>query len=82
MTLAADVRSGIDGISWHAGAERLLGRYAMRAGALVDAGGRLQGSLGGGVRLGRLGIDSALYTRSANLVGDRALMLGFSLAIH
>lgn len=81
-TLAADVRRGIDGTSWHAGAERELGRYALRAGALVDAGGRLQGSLGGGVRLGRLGIDSALYTRSANLVGDRALMLGLSLAIH
>jgi len=82
LTLAADVRRGIDGTSWHLGAERELGRYALRAGALVDAGGRLQGSAGGGVRLGRLGIDSALYTRSANLVGDRALMLGFSLAIH
>lgn len=81
-TLAADVRRGVDGTSWHLGAERELGRYAVRAGALVDAGGRLQASAGGGVRIGRLGIDSALYTRSANLVGDRALMLGFSLAIH
>ncbi len=82
LTLAADVRRGVDGTSWHLGAERTLGRYAVRGGALVDAGGRLQASAGGGVRIGRVGIDSALYTRSANLVGDRALMLGFSLAIY
>jgi len=82
LTLAADVRRGVDGTTCHLGAERLIGRYALRGGALLDQGGRLQASAGGGVRIGRLGIDSALYTRSVNLVGDRALMLGLSFAIH
>ncbi len=81
-TVAADVRHGIEGMTGHLGTETHLGRYALRAGALVDEDGRVQASGGAGVRLGRIGIDSALYTRSANFVGDRALMLGVSLAIY
>ncbi len=81
-TVAADLRRGIDGVTSHLGAETRFGRYAVRGGALIDTAGRLQGSGGGGVRLGRIGIDTALHTRGANLVGDRALMLGLSLAIH
>jgi hypothetical protein len=81
-TLATDLRHGIEGTSWHAGGETHVGRYALRGGAILDPAGRLQGTGGGGVRLGRVGFDASLASTSANLAEERALMLGLSLAIY
>ena len=81
-TLATDVRHGIAGTSWHLGGETHLGRYALRGGAILDPAGQLQGTGGGGVRLGRVGFDASLASTSANLAEERALLVGLSLAIY
>jgi hypothetical protein len=81
-TLAANLRYGIDGMSYHAGAENRLGLYVLRAGAMLDGGGHLQATGGGGIRLGPVGLDASLSTSSANLAEERALLLGLALAIY
>jgi len=81
-TLATDVRHGIDGLSYHLGAETRLGIYALRGGALLDGAGLLQATGGGGIRMGPVGLDASLFTSSANLAEKRALLLGLALAIY
>ncbi len=83
LTLAADVRHGLDGTSGHLGTEVRLSRlFAVRGGAMVDGAGKIQGTGGGGVRLGMLGLDAAVASSSANLAEKRALYLGLSLALY
>jgi hypothetical protein len=82
MTLATDVRHGIDGTSWHVGTETRLGIYALRGGTILDSAGHLQITGGGGVRLGPIGLDAGLSTSSANLAEERVLGLGVALAIY
>ncbi len=81
ITLASDLRYGPGGPSWHVGAERTLGPYALRGGTSVDSHGNQQFSGGGGVRLGKVGVDMAVYTVNSSLSEDRALMLGGSISL-
>ena len=81
-TLAADVVRSVNATLGHAGVERWLGMWAVRAGGSVDANRLAQGSLGTGVRLGRLGVDVAVASHSRNVSRERALELGAGVSLY
>lgn len=81
-TLAADVQRDVNATLGHAGIERWLGLWALRAGGSVDANRMVQGSLGTGVRFGRIGLDLALASHSRNVTRARALELGAGVSLY
>lgn len=81
-TFAADVVRGVNATLGHAGVERWLGMWAVRAGGSVDANRLVQGSLGTGVRLGRIGLDLAVASHSRNVTRERALEMGAGLSLY
>lgn len=81
-TLATNIRLGVEGTSWHLGAETHVNRFVLRAGTILDGQQRFQGTGGAGVRLGPIGFDVSLASVSANFVGDRALMLSTALVLY
>lgn len=83
FTVATSAERGMAGTSGHLGVEHRLARlFAVRGGVELDGSGKLQGTGGGGVRFGPVGLDAALTTSSANLSEKRALLLGLSLALY
>jgi hypothetical protein len=81
-TLATNIRHGVEGTSWHLGAQTHLNRFVLRGGTILDGQQKLQGTGGTGVRLGPVGFDLSLATVSANLAGDRALMLSTAIVLY
>jgi hypothetical protein len=82
VTLAADVVRGVNATIGHAGVERWLGIWALRVGGNLDANKLVQGSLGTGVRLGRIGLDVAVASHSRNVSRERALELGAGVSLY
>ncbi len=80
--LAADAVQGVLRWSGHAGAETWFGNLAVRGGLTYDQNRMVQYSLGGGLRLGRVGLDAALATNSRNLTRERGLELGLGLTVY
>ncbi len=79
--VAADVRRGLYATTAHAGLERWVGPFALRGGASLDANRRTQLSGGLGIRLGPIGIDTAIATHNRNLVNERAVELGLGIGL-
>ncbi len=82
LLLAADVQRTPNATLAHAGAELWRGRWALRAGAMLDAYQDPQVSGGVGVRLGRIGLDAAVATHSRNVQRERTAELGLGLTFY
>jgi hypothetical protein len=79
---AATLMKNVGDPSVHLGAERWLGRWALRAGGSLDNRQLPQFAGGTGVRLGAVGIDMGLSTHSRTITGERGLEMAFSLALY
>jgi hypothetical protein len=80
--VAADLVNGMLGTSYHVGAERWFGLFAIRSGFSVDTEHKLQFAGGGGVKLGKLGLDLGATSHSRNLSSERGIELGAGLALY
>jgi hypothetical protein len=78
---AADVRHSPIATTAHAGLERWVGPFALRAGGSVDANRRTQLAGGLGIALGRVALDAAVATHNRNLENQRVVELGLGLEV-
>lgn len=79
-TVAADVVSDELGTTTHAGFERWLGAFALRAGVRVDREHQPHWSGGVGARMGRVGLDLAAATHTRNLMNEEQSEVALGLS--
>lgn len=82
LFVAASAITGVAGTELRVGGEKWFGPVALRGGTGIDRRNKLQFGLGGGVRLGPVGLDVALMTHSASISGERGIRLASSIAIY
>ena len=81
-TLAADVVRNELYTGIHIGAERWLGRVAVRGGTYRDSNDRWQFTGGTGIRFGGIGLDTAVGTNQRNTQEARAVELCASITLY
>lgn len=80
--LAADLVTSRWGTNVHLGAERRLGRMALRGGVLTDDRSELQAAWGAGVAVSRVWLDVGFQTHALAVTGERGITLGTSIALR
>ncbi len=82
-TIAADIVDGPIATSIHLGAEMWLGPLvAVRAGTYRDANDQWQMAIGGGVKLGGIGLDLAIASHQRYVEEKRAVEMAASLTLY
>lgn len=81
-TVGGDVINSGRGTVIHIGAEQRTGPFAVRGGVSRDQRKKMQFGVGGGVRLGALGLDVGFWTHSNSLSTQRAITMATSISIY
>ena len=81
-TVGGDVVNSGRGTVIHVGVEQRTGPLALRAGVSRDQRKKMQFGLGGGVRLGPLGLDVGLFTHSNTFATRRAITMATAISIY
>ena len=81
-TIAADIVDGPISTSIHLGAEKWMGPLAARAGTYRDANDQWQWALGGGIKLGGIGLDLAVASHQRYVEEKRAVEMAASLTLY
>jgi len=81
-TLGADIVNSGRGTVIHVGGEQRLGMLALRGGVSRDQRKKMQFGLGGGVRLGPLGLDVGFWTHSNSFANKRGITMATSISIY
>ncbi len=81
-TVGGDIVNTGRGTVIHVGGEQRLGLLALRGGVSRDQRKKMQFGLGGGVRLGPLGLDVGLWTHSNSFADKRAITMATSISLY
>jgi hypothetical protein len=82
-TFALPAQRGVGRWTVQAGAEQMLTPLlALRAGWSLDSVGKVQHSIGAGVRLGPVGVDAGLASTSLTVTRERALEIALGLVLY
>jgi len=81
-TVGADVLNSGRGTIIHVGVEQRTGPFAIRGGVSRDQRKRMQFGLGGGLRLGPIGLDVGFFTHGNSLSTQRAITMATAISIY
>jgi hypothetical protein len=81
-TVGADVLNSGRGTIIHVGVEQRTGPFAIRGGVSRDQRKKMQFGLGGGLRLGPIGLDVGFFTHSNSLSTQRAITMATAISIY
>ena len=81
-TVGGDVVNSGRGTIIHVGVEQRTGPFALRGGVSRDQRKKMQFGLGGGLRLGPIGLDVGFFTHSNSLSTQRAITMATAISIY